>query len=124
MFHPRRGRSPPPFRDPAYAHRDGLSQAEAVRAFGDRPDLLAKQKLPPEVVTKNIWKGALSRHLHFESYLTRNGVVIPKFFLNVLKKEQKRRFLERLEEPQKNWTFSKGKLREFGAAKQGLLAGK
>jgi hypothetical protein len=50
--------------------------------------------------------------------------VIRKFFLNVSKKEHERRFLERLEEPQKNWKFSKGKLRELGAAKQGLLAGK
>jgi polyphosphate kinase 2 (PPK2 family) len=54
----------------------------------------------------------------------RNGVVIREFFLNVSKREQNRRFPERLEEPQKNWKFSKGRLRELAAGKQGLLAGK
>jgi len=74
-----------------------------------------KQKLPPELVTKNIWKERFRDIRNFERYLTRNGVVIRKFFLNVSKKEQKRRFLERLEEPKKNWKFSASdtKEREF-----------
>ena len=70
------------------------------------PEFLAKQKLPPELVTKKIWKERFRDIRNFESYLTRNGIVIRKFFLNVSKKEQKRRFLERIEEPKKNWKFS------------------
>jgi PPK2 family polyphosphate:nucleotide phosphotransferase len=79
------------------------------------PEFLAKQKLPAEVVTKNIWKERFQDIRDFERYLTRNGVVVRKFFLNVSKKEQKRRFLERLEEPEKNWKFSANdaKEREF-----------
>ena len=61
------------------------------------PEFLAKQKLPPELVTKDIWKERFQDIRSFERYLTRNGVVIRKFFLHVSKKEQKRRFLERLE---------------------------
>jgi PPK2 family polyphosphate:nucleotide phosphotransferase len=79
------------------------------------PEFLAKQKLPPQLVSKEIWKERFRDIRNFESYLTRNGVVIRKFFLNVSKKEQKRRFLERLEEPEKNWKFSANdaKEREF-----------
>jgi PPK2 family polyphosphate:nucleotide phosphotransferase len=79
------------------------------------PEFLAKQKLPREVVTKDIWKERFQDIRNFERYLTRNGVVVRKFFLNVSKKEQKRRFLERLEEPEKNWKFSANdaKEREF-----------
>jgi len=79
------------------------------------PEFLAKQKLPPEVVTKGIWKERFRDIRNFERYLTRNGVVIRKFFLNVSRKEQKRRFLERVEDPKKNWKFSANdaKEREF-----------
>jgi len=70
------------------------------------PEFLAKQKVPPELVTKKIWKERFRDIRNFESYLTRNGIVIRKFFLNVSKKEQKRRFLERIDEPKKNWKFS------------------
>ena len=57
-------------------------------------------------MTKEIWKQRFEDIRHFESYLSRNGVVVRKFFLNVSKKEQKKRFLERLDNPEKNWKFS------------------
>ena len=76
------------------------------------PEFLAKQKLPPELVTKDIWKERFQDIRSFERYLTRNGVVIRKFFLHVSKKEQKKRFLERLEEPEKNWKFSANDAKE------------
>ena len=68
-------------------------------------ELLQKQKLPPELVTKHIWKERFQDIRNFEHYLTRNGIVIRKFFLNVSKGEQKKRFLERLEDAEKNWKF-------------------
>jgi PPK2 family polyphosphate:nucleotide phosphotransferase len=70
------------------------------------PQLLAKQKLPESLVTKQIWDERFEDIRNFEQYLTRNGVVVRKFFLHVSKKEQKRRFLERIENPDKNWKFS------------------
>ena len=76
------------------------------------PELLERQKLPPELVTKNIWKERFKDIRAFERYLTRNGVVVRKFFLHVSKKEQKKRFLERLENPEKNWKFSAADVRE------------
>ena len=76
------------------------------------PEFLAKQTLPPELVTKNIWKERFQDIRNFERYLTRNGVVIRKFFLHVSKKEQKKRFLERLENPEKNWKFSANDIKE------------
>jgi len=76
------------------------------------PEYLAKQKLPPELVTKDIWKGRFHDIRSFERYLVRNGIVIRKFFLHVSKKEQKKRFLERLENPAKNWKFSTSDIEE------------
>ncbi len=70
------------------------------------PELLERQKLPPELVTKGIWKERYQDIRNFERYLARNGVAICKFFLHVSKKEQKKRFLERIENPEKNWKFS------------------
>ena len=70
------------------------------------PEFLAKQKIPQSLVTKNIWKERFDDIRHFEQYLAHNGIVVRKFFLNVSKKEQKRRFLERIENPDKNWKFS------------------
>jgi PPK2 family polyphosphate:nucleotide phosphotransferase len=75
-------------------------------------ELFEKQKLPPEVVTKHIWKERFQDIRNFERYLTRNGVVIRKFFLNVSKEEQKKRFLERLENAEKNWKFSANDITE------------
>jgi PPK2 family polyphosphate:nucleotide phosphotransferase len=76
------------------------------------PEFLDGQKLPPRLVTKHIWEERFEDIRNFEQYLTRNGVVIRKFFLHVSKKEQKRRFLERLENPAKNWKFSSADLAE------------
>jgi PPK2 family polyphosphate:nucleotide phosphotransferase len=76
------------------------------------PDLLARQKLPPKLVKKNIWKQRFQDIRAFERYLTRNGIILRKFFLHVSKKEQKKRFLERIENPDKNWKFSAADARE------------
>jgi len=67
---------------------------------------MAKQKLPPKLVGKKIWEHRFEDIRNFEQYLARNGVVVQKFFLHVSKKEQKRRFLERIDNPSKNWKFS------------------
>ncbi len=70
------------------------------------PELLEKQKLPEKAVKKNLWKNRFEEICNFERYLTQNGTLIRKFFLHVSKGEQKNRFLERLEDPDKNWKFS------------------
>jgi PPK2 family polyphosphate:nucleotide phosphotransferase len=75
-------------------------------------ELLARQKLPPKLVTRHIWKERFEDVVAFERYLGRNGVVVRKFFLNVSKEEQKDRFLKRLDEPEKNWKFSAADARE------------
>ena len=82
------------------------SYYEEVLVVRVHPGFLAKQKLPPELVGKNIWDERFEDIRNFEQYLTRNGVVVRKFFLHVSKKEQKRRFLERIDDPLKNWKFS------------------
>jgi PPK2 family polyphosphate:nucleotide phosphotransferase len=76
------------------------------------PEFLEKQKLPPKLITKNIWNERFQDIGNFEQYLARNGVVVRKFFLHVSKKEQKRRFLERINESAKNWKFSANDARE------------
>ena len=76
------------------------------------PEFLAAEKLPPEVITKDIWKERFADVRAFESYLGRNGVIVRKFFLHVSKAEQRRRFLERLNEPKKNWKFSAADVKE------------
>ena len=70
------------------------------------PEILAKQRIPPELVTKKIWRERFEDISAFEKYVARNGTVVLKFFLNVSKEEQRKRFLDRLEEPAKNWKFS------------------
>lgn len=75
-------------------------------------EILAKQQLPPSLVTKNIWNERHEDIAAFEKYLARQGVVVCKFFLHVSPEEQKKRFLERLEEPEKNWKFSLSDLNE------------
>jgi PPK2 family polyphosphate:nucleotide phosphotransferase len=77
-------------------------------------EILEKQKLPPSLVTKKIWKERFEDINAYERYLSRNGVLIRKFFLNVSKEEQKKRFLERLDNPDKNWKFSVADARERG----------
>src|SRR6185503_9892445 len=76
------------------------------------PEYLERQKLPPQLITKRIWEERFEDIRNFEQYLTRNGVIIRKFFLHVSKKEQKRRFLDRLENPEKNWKFSANDIKE------------
>jgi len=70
------------------------------------PETLAKAKIPQRLVTRNIWRERFEDISAFERYLARNGTVILKFFLNVSKQEQRERFLDRLDEPAKNWKFS------------------
>ncbi len=76
--------------------------------------LLAAQKIPPTLVTKSLWDERLADIARFEDYLARQGVVVLKFFLNLSLKEQKKRFMERLDKPEKNWKFSAADVRERG----------
>ncbi|HYA63396.1 MAG TPA: polyphosphate kinase 2 family protein, partial [Candidatus Sulfotelmatobacter sp.] len=82
------------------------SYYEEVLIVRVHPTLLRAEKLPDALVTKHIWDERYEDINTFEQYLTRNGVVVRKFFLHVSKEEQKKRFLERLEDPKKNWKFS------------------
>ncbi|RXF69856.1 polyphosphate kinase 2 family protein [Hansschlegelia zhihuaiae] len=82
------------------------SYYEEVLVVRVHPELLKKQKLPPKSLDKDIWKRRFKEINDFEKYLRQNGTIVVKFFLNVSKKEQKRRFLSRIDEPEKNWKFS------------------
>lgn len=88
------------------------SYYEEVLVVRVHQDLLIRQHLPPKMAGKRIWKQRFHDIRNFESYLTRNGTVIRKFFLHVSREEQKRRFLARLDEPEKNWKFSEADVRE------------
>jgi PPK2 family polyphosphate:nucleotide phosphotransferase len=88
------------------------SYYEEVLVVKVHQELLTNQKLHPSLVTKNIWSERYEDIAHFEQYLTRNGVRVLKFFLHVSKDEQKRRFMSRLDEPEKNWKFSAGDVAE------------
>jgi PPK2 family polyphosphate:nucleotide phosphotransferase len=76
------------------------------------PEILAKEKIPSRLVTKNIWRERFEDISGFERYLARNGTVILKFFLNISKEEQRQRFLDRLDDPSKNWKFSMADISE------------
>ena len=82
------------------------SYYEETTAVRIHPEFLASQKLPSEIVKKDIWDERFRDIRNFEKYLSCNGVVVRKFFLHVSKGEQKKRFLERLDNPAKNWKFS------------------
>ena len=82
------------------------SYYEEVLVVRVHPEILAKQKIPRVLVKKTIWRERFENIAAFERYLARNGTVVVKFFLNVSKEEQRQRFLDRLEEPSKNWKFS------------------
>jgi PPK2 family polyphosphate:nucleotide phosphotransferase len=90
-------------------------------------EVLAKQKIPSKLVTKNIWRERYQDISAIERYLTRQGTVILKFFLNVSREEQRQRFLDRLEQPSKNWKFSMADVSErklwprYQAAYQDLI---
>jgi PPK2 family polyphosphate:nucleotide phosphotransferase len=88
------------------------SYYEEVLVVRVHPEILASQKLPKRLVTKDIWRQRFADIVAFERYLTRNGIVIRKFFLHVSRDEQKRRFMRRLEEPARNWKFSVADTRE------------
>ena len=88
------------------------SHYEEVLVVRVHPEVLEKQRLPDELVGKRIWKERLESIAAIEEYLARQGTVILKFFLNLSKDEQKKRFLARLDEPEKNWKFSAGDLAE------------
>jgi PPK2 family polyphosphate:nucleotide phosphotransferase len=88
------------------------SYYEEVLAVRVHESFLMGQKLPEKLVTKGIWDDRLKDIRNFEKYLNNNGILIVKIFLNVSKKEQKRRFLERIDKPDKNWKFSKSDLAE------------
>ena len=88
------------------------SYYEEVLVVRVHPELLEKERIPKELREERFWKNRYEDINAFENYLTRNGIAIRKFFLNVSKKEQKRRFLERLDNPEKNWKFSPGDVRE------------
>ena len=88
------------------------SYYEEVLVVRVHPELLERQKLPEELVTKRIWSERYEDIRNFERYLSRNGVLIRKFFLHLGRGEQKRRFLERLDEPEKNWKFAAADVRE------------
>jgi PPK2 family polyphosphate:nucleotide phosphotransferase len=88
------------------------SYYEEVLVIRVHPQLLDKQKLPAEVVTKKIWQERYEDIRNYEQYLSRNGTVVRKFFLQVSHDEQKRRFLSRLDEKEKNWKFSATDARE------------
>jgi len=88
------------------------SYYEEVLVVRVHPEVLNNERIPPSLVTKDIWKERFEDINAFERYLSRNGIVILKFFLNLSKKEQKRRFLARLEEPEKNWKFSAADVHE------------
>jgi PPK2 family polyphosphate:nucleotide phosphotransferase len=88
------------------------SYYEEVLVVRVHPQILARERIPSQLVTKDIWKERFKDIRGLERYLARNGTLILKFFLNVSKQEQKRRFLERIDEPSKNWKFSMGDLVE------------
>jgi PPK2 family polyphosphate:nucleotide phosphotransferase len=88
------------------------SYYEEVLVVRVHPEILAKQKLPLKHVTKRIWSERHQDIASFERYLARNGVAIRKFFLNVSRAEQKQRFMDRLDRPEKNWKFSAADAKE------------
>jgi len=88
------------------------SYYEEVLVVRVHPELIQKEKLPATLLTKHVWEERFEDINAMERYLTRNGIAILKFFLHVSKKEQKRRFMERLDHPDKNWKFSTADVKE------------
>jgi PPK2 family polyphosphate:nucleotide phosphotransferase len=103
------------------------SYYEEVLVVRVHPELLSKQKIPPERIGDDVWKQRYKDIRGFERYLSHNGVVIRKFFLHLSRKEQKRRFLARIDDPAKNWKFSsadaaeRGHWREYTAAYEEMV---
>jgi PPK2 family polyphosphate:nucleotide phosphotransferase len=90
------------------------SYYEEVLVVRVHPQILRGQKLPASCLSKHIWDERLSDIAHFEEYLSRQGTVILKFFLHLSREEQRKRFLDRLDKPKKNWKFSAADVRERG----------
>jgi PPK2 family polyphosphate:nucleotide phosphotransferase len=88
------------------------SYYEEVLVVRVHPETLKQQKMPPQFVSKSVWDERLADIAHFEDYISRQGTTILKFFLHVSRKEQKKRFKERLDEPDKNWKFSASDMKE------------
>jgi len=88
------------------------SYYEEVLVVRVHPELLERQRIPQERVTRDFWNRRLEEIAAFERYVVRQGTTVLKFFLNVSRGEQKARFLERLEEPEKNWKFSSADIAE------------
>jgi PPK2 family polyphosphate:nucleotide phosphotransferase len=90
------------------------SYYEEVLVVRVHPDILKRQKLPPKTISKRLWDERLGDIAHFEDYLTRQGTIILKFYLHLSPEEQKKRFLARLDRPEKHWKFSAADIRERG----------
>jgi PPK2 family polyphosphate:nucleotide phosphotransferase len=90
------------------------SYYEEVLVVRVHPEILAKQRVPKSLIGKDIWQERFEDIRSFEKHMARNGTKILKFFLNVSKEEQKKRFLERIDEPDKNWKFNAGDVAERG----------
>ncbi len=88
------------------------SYYEEVLVVRVHRELLERQRLPPGVVSGDLWKRRFTELNAFEQYLVDNGIAVLKFFLNVSKEEQKKRFLDRIQRPEKNWKFSASDVRE------------
>ena len=103
------------------------SYYEEVLVVRAHPQILARQRLPPAVVSRRIWEERFEDINAFERHMRRSGVVIRKFFLHVSKEKQRQRFLERIEQPAKNWKFSesdvleRARWREYMAAYQDMI---
>jgi PPK2 family polyphosphate:nucleotide phosphotransferase len=88
------------------------SYYEEVLVARVHPEILERQQLPPHLKDKGIWKRRFQEINNFEEYLVNNGTIVLKFFLNVSRKAQKERFLERIDRPEKNWKFSSADAKE------------
>jgi PPK2 family polyphosphate:nucleotide phosphotransferase len=88
------------------------SHYEEVLIARVHPEVLVRQQLPPRLKDKSIWRRRFAEINNFEEYLVNNGTIVLKFFLNISKAEQKKRFLERIDRPEKNWKFSSADAKE------------
>ena len=88
------------------------SYYEEVLVVRVHPEILGKQRLPPKLIGKDIWQERFDGIRGFEKHMARNGTVVLKFFLHVSKEEQKKRFLDRIDEPEKQWKFNAGDIEE------------
>ena len=88
------------------------SYYEEVLVVRVHPEVLKNERIPGPLLSKDVWEKRFQDMHNFETYLSHNGIVVRKFFLHLSKKEQKRRFLARLDAPEKNWKFSAADVRE------------